>query len=159
MVKDKSGQVTWQQDPEYVSPLIIILAHFVPLFRMMLYAKYGIEGECFFSGQIESTKASVKSSLDMSEGAAGYPSILYLMLVKKTSLLGGSEAAAETNKIEIKLKVNPQTGEIPIQKIKFRKPMTIDPAKGESLSFQMKTKGAVIDKRHKITLAFWKEGA
>jgi hypothetical protein len=98
---------------------------------------------------------NVDAPSDLSEAAAGYPTYLYLILVKKTSLPGDSRAASETNQIEIRLKVNPKTGEIPKQKIKIPKQMTIDPAKGESLVFQMKVQGADIPAGSTLELSFW----
>jgi hypothetical protein len=89
-----------------------------------------------------------------------YPPSLYLKLVKSISVAPPpSPTFIDTDAIEIKLTVNPKTGEIPSQNITIVNQLTADPAKNESIKFQMRTGKGKIPGGKTIQIGYTKVGA
>lgn len=111
-------------------------------------------GKYNFNGSIN------KGGQSQAAGKKGetYPKKLFIRLLRKKSKDDGyQDLGINAKKINIKLKINPKTGNIPAQTINIRKTMILDPKKNEYLSVLMKCKRGTINTGDKLSIFYSKE--
>jgi hypothetical protein len=112
-----------------------------------------------FFGSVD-FKAGAPRAASNSSGRAAYPPSVYLKLIKSILIpSGASSTSIDTDTIEIKLMVNPNTGEIPYQNVKIANQLVADPAKNEIIKFQIKTGTGKIPAGKNIKIGYTKKGA
>ena len=110
------------------------------------------KGDYFFKGSLS------KSSSSNAAGPAleAFPQYMYIRLVKVTPSAGSaSNRDRATQTQDIKLKINPKTGEIDQQAIWIAKDMIVDPLKKEYVLLKTRVTGGSIKAGDHLWLTYW----